>query len=146
MPREIARRSPCSNASYSASLLETGNSIWNTYFSSSPFGDMNSTPALPPPSLREPSKYIIQCFGRSTGAEIWFSHHSARKSTRAYDLMAVFGWNLISKAPSSTAHLDMRLVASRLWSMSANGKSVTTMTLYSSKIVSELPGSDEDRL
>jgi hypothetical protein len=42
MPRETARRSPCSSASYSASLFETSNSIWNTYLSCSPVGLMKS--------------------------------------------------------------------------------------------------------
>ena len=44
MSRETARRSPCNSASYSASLLETLNRIWNTYFNCSPLGEMNRTP------------------------------------------------------------------------------------------------------
>ena len=63
MPRETASRRPCSSASYSASLLETLNKIWNTYFNCSPLGEVNKTPAPPPSSLSEPSKYITQCSG-----------------------------------------------------------------------------------
>jgi hypothetical protein len=32
----------------------------------------------------------------------------------------------MKRTPNYTAHLEMRLVASRLWRISANGKSVTT--------------------
>ena len=121
MPRETASRRLCSSASYSASLLETLNRIWNTYFSISPLGEMNKTLAPPPSSLSEPSKYITQCSGMLWGAGIWFSRHSAKKSTSACDLIAVLGLKLISKAPSSTAHFEIHPVVSRLWSISANG-------------------------
>ena len=67
------------------------------------------------------------------GAGIWFFRHSAKKSTSACDLIAVLGLKLVSKAPSSTAHFEIRPVASRLWSISPNGKSVLTEILYSSK-------------
>ena len=120
MPREIARRSPCNSASYSASLLETLNRIWNTYFNCSPLGEMSKTPTPPPSSLSEPSKYITQCSGTLWGAGIWFSRHSA-KSTSACDLIAILGLKLISKAPSSTAYFEIRPVASLLWSISPMG-------------------------
>ena len=67
------------------------------------------------------------------GVGTWFSLHSAKKSTRAWDLIAVLGVNFSSRAPSSTAHFEMRPVASRLCSISPSGKSVTTDILYSSK-------------
>ena len=44
MLRETAKRSPCSSASYSASLLETLNRIWNTYFNYSPLGRWTELP------------------------------------------------------------------------------------------------------
>jgi hypothetical protein len=58
MPREIARRSLCSRASYSASLFEIFQKICKTYLSCSPYGEINSTPAPTPSSLSESSKYI----------------------------------------------------------------------------------------
>ena len=134
MSRETARRSPCRSASYSASLLETLNRIWNTYLSCSPLGEMNKTPVPPPSSLSDPSNYITQCSWTLGGAGIWFSRHSARKSTSACNLIVVLGLNLISKAPNSTAHFEILPVASRLWSISANGKLVTTEILYSWKL------------
>src|SRR6185312_10233783 len=126
MPRDTASRRRCSNASYLASLLETLNKIWNTYFNCSPLGEMNKTPAPPPSILSEPSKYITQYSGMFRGAGIWASRHSAKKSTSACDLIDVLGLKLISKAPSSTAHFEIHPVASRLWSISPNGKSVMT--------------------
>jgi hypothetical protein len=133
MTRKTARRSPCSSASYSILLFETSNIIWKTYLSCSPVELMKSSPAPPPPSLSEPSKYITQCSGRLAGPSTWFSHHSAIKSTSACDLMAVRGLKSRVRAPSSTAHLEMCLVASRLWRISANGKLVTTEILCASK-------------
>jgi hypothetical protein len=62
-----------------------------------------------------------------------FSRHSAIKSTSACDLMAVRGLKSMLRASSSTAHLEMRPVMSRLWSLSANRKSMIAYTLYSSK-------------
>ena len=44
MPRETASRRPCSSASYSASLLETLNKIWNTYFNCYPLGEWTELP------------------------------------------------------------------------------------------------------
>jgi hypothetical protein len=47
--------------------------------------------------------------------------------------MAIRGLKSRVRAPSSTANLEMCLVVSRLWRISANGKSVTTEMLYASK-------------
>jgi hypothetical protein len=55
------------------------------------------------------------------------------KSSSACDLMAVWGLKWSVRAPSSTAHLKIHPVASRLWRISANGKSETTRILYVSK-------------
>jgi hypothetical protein len=55
------------------------------------------------------------------------------KSTSACDLMAVRGLKLSVRAPSFTANLEMRLVASRLWRISGNRKLETTRILYASK-------------
>ena len=98
------------------------------YLSYSPFGDMKRTPAPPSSSFSEPSKYIVQCSGLFAGVGIWFSHHSAKKSTSACDLMAVHGLKSRRSAPSSVAYLVMRPVASGLWSISASGNLVTTDT------------------
>jgi hypothetical protein len=114
MPRQTARRSSCNNASYSASLLETSNSIWNMYLSCSPIGLMKSNPTPPPLSLNEPLKYMTQCSSWLAGASTWFSHHSAMKSTSACDLMAVRGLKSRVRAPSSTAHLEMHQVVHQL--------------------------------
>ena len=120
MPSEMASQRPCRRASYSASLLDTSKRIWKTYLSCSPFGEMKSTPAPPPPNF-------------NGGVGTWFSLYSARKSTRAWDLIAVLGVNFSSSAPSSTAHFEIRPVASRLCKISPSGKSVTTDILYPSK-------------
>jgi hypothetical protein len=127
------RHSPRNNASHSASLLDTSNCIWITYLSCSPLRLMKSTPTPLPPSLSEPSKYMTQCAGWLAGASTWFSHHSAMKSTSIYDSMVVRGLKSRMRAPSSTAHLEMRPVASRLWRISTNGKSETTRILYALK-------------
>jgi hypothetical protein len=133
MPRETARRSPCSSASDSASFFETSNSILNTYLSCSPVGLMKSSLTPPPSGLSELSKYITQCSSRLARASTWFSRHSAMKSTSAYNLMMVRGLKSRLRAPSSTAHLEIHPVASQLWSISDNEKSVTTKILYASK-------------
>src|SRR6266540_3438390 len=71
--------------------------------------------ASPAPSiLREPSKYIIQYSSFSVMACVWTSVHSAMKSMSTWDLMAVRGWKVSSKEPSSTAHFAIRSVASQL--------------------------------
>ena len=89
---------------------------------------MKRTPAPPLSSFREPSKYIVQCFDLFAGVGIWFYLHSIMKSTRAYDLMAVLGLKSRWGAPSFVAHLEILPVASELWSISANGNSMTTDT------------------
>jgi hypothetical protein len=82
---------------------------------------MKSTSAPLLPSLSDPSKYMTQCSGWFVGASAWFSRHSAMKSASAYDLMAVRGLKSSVRAPSSTVHLEMRSVASRLWRISTMG-------------------------
>ena len=67
------------------------------------------------------------------GVGTWFSLHSARKSTRAWDLIAVLGVNFSSSAPSSTAYFEICPVPSLLCKMLPSGKSMTTDILYSSK-------------
>jgi hypothetical protein len=84
-------------------LFDTLNSIYGTYLSCSPLGEMKKIPALLPPSLSEPLKYITKCSGTLAGATIWFSHYSTMKSTSACDLMVVRGLKSMLRAPSSTA-------------------------------------------
>jgi hypothetical protein len=107
MPRKTTKHSPCNGALYLASLLEAINSNWNTYLRSSPLRLMKITPVPPPPSLSEPSKYMTQCSSWLARASTWFSHHSAMKSTSAYDLMATWGLKSRVRASSSTSHLEM---------------------------------------
>jgi hypothetical protein len=45
-------------------------------------GEMKRMPAPAPSRFREPSKYIFQCSGFSTGGGCWVSVHSEMKSTR----------------------------------------------------------------
>jgi hypothetical protein len=103
------------------------------YLSCLPSGDMKRTPAPAPPSFSDPSKYIFQWSRIVSGVGCWSSVHSATKSTSAWDLIAFRGVKSMLSALSSTAHLDMRLVESRLCKMSSSGKSVTTVILCSSK-------------
>src|SRR5664279_3796806 len=92
-PQALAIRMPCSNASYSASLLEAlGKFIWSTYRSLSPFGDVSTTPTSAPSFLFEPSKYIVQELDRSGGVGVWSSTHSAQKSATTCDLSALRFW------------------------------------------------------
>jgi hypothetical protein len=56
---------------------------------------MSNTPAPAPSRLRAPSKYIIQCLGRSLGGGIWISVHSDTKSTRICDLITCRGQNSV---------------------------------------------------
>jgi hypothetical protein len=75
---------------------------------------MSNTPAPEPLRFRAPSKYIIQCSGRSLGGGILISVHLDTKSARICDLITCQGQNSISNSPSSTDHLTMRPLASRL--------------------------------
>jgi hypothetical protein len=56
-------------------------------------GEMSNTPAPTPSRLRAPSKYIIQCSGRSLGGGIWISVHSDMKSARICNLIVCLGQN-----------------------------------------------------
>jgi hypothetical protein len=51
-------------------------------------GEMSNTPTPAPLRLRAPSKYIIQCSGRSLGGSIWISVHADTKSARISDVIA----------------------------------------------------------
>jgi hypothetical protein len=55
------------------------------------------------------------------------------KWTSAYDLMVVRGLKSMLRAPSSTAHFEILLVASWFRRMSPSGYSVTTEIEYSWK-------------
>jgi hypothetical protein len=55
------------------------------------------------------------------------------KSVSACDFIAFREEKSIFRAPSSTAHFDMRPVASLLCRMSLRGKCVTTVILWPSK-------------
>jgi hypothetical protein len=78
---------PCSRASYSASLFDACRKlIRSTYFSLSPCGHINTTPAPTPSALSEPSKYIVQTLNK---CHVFCNAiHSAVKSGRIYDLVA----------------------------------------------------------
>src|SRR4051812_11129209 len=79
-----------SNASYSASLLETLlKLIWRTYMSFVPLGETSTTPVPAPSCLLEPSKNIVHELDMSRGAGAWTSIHSTRKSGSTWALIAV---------------------------------------------------------
>ena len=80
MPMETAIRRPCNKASYSAALLESLYNIWSTYWTTSPVGDVRTTPAPSPASILEPSKYITQLEYVPYSLGSWASVHSATKS------------------------------------------------------------------
>jgi hypothetical protein len=88
------------------------------YLSYFPSGDMKRTPAPSLPNLSDPSKYIFQLSRKVSSVGCWISVHSATKSVSAYDFIAFRGDKSIFRAPSSTAHFDMCLVASLLRRMS----------------------------
>src|SRR3954467_377689 len=105
MPMETAIRRPCNKASYSAMLLESVYNIWSTYWTTSPVGDVNTTPAPSPANILEPSKYITQLeyvpYSLGSSASV----HSTTKSASTWDLMDRRGLYVMSNRSSSIAHL-----------------------------------------
>jgi hypothetical protein len=88
-PHAFAISIPCSRALYSASLLEAfGKFNCKTYRILSPLGEMSTTLAPAPCALFEPSKYMEE-LDISGGPGVWISVHSAMKSGRTCDLMAL---------------------------------------------------------
>jgi hypothetical protein len=80
--------------------------------------------------LSDLSKYIFQWSRKASGASCWISVHSTTKFASVCDFIVFRGEKLIFRAPSSTAHFDMRPVASLLRRMSPREKSVTTVILW----------------
>src|SRR3954468_24279923 len=97
---------PWSRASYSAMLLVHGvKSRQRMYRSLSPFGDVSTIPAPAPSAFLEPSKCRLQQWRYGSFYGYWASSQSARKSARAYDLIALRGSYLMLWTPITTAHL-----------------------------------------
>ena len=91
MPSSLASRSPCTSASYSATLLEAAKWICSVYLSLSPLGEVRTMPAPKPVRILDPSKCIRQWVESGAGGKYWVSAQSTRKSANACDLMAVRG-------------------------------------------------------
>jgi hypothetical protein len=90
-------------------------------------------PAPVPSRLRALSKYIIQCSGLSLGGGIWISVHYDTKSARIGDLITCRGQNSMLNSPSSTYHLTMLPLASRLRINSPTVKDEGTVILWAWK-------------
>jgi hypothetical protein len=127
-PHALAIFIPCKRALYSTSLLEAcGKLILNTYFSLSSCGDINTTPALDPLTLFDPSKYIVRTLDRSGGPVFCNSNHSAVKSGKTWDLMAFLFSYVMSRGESLIPHKEKCHVALGLFSMFDSGASLTTI-------------------
>ena len=98
----------------------------------SPVGDIKTTPAPEPLSIKEPSKYIVHSswcsyFGPWVGSGFV---HSAMNSAIAWDLIVVHEIKWRSNTPSSTANFAIRPDDSlfpRTW---PRGYPVGTTTLW----------------
>ncbi|KAL2480642.1 Uncharacterized protein Adt_33608 [Abeliophyllum distichum] len=111
-------------ASYSASLLVTGNSKRSEYSSSSASRERIMTPALEPSLLDDPSTYIIQVALSSMGGALG-RVSSAIKSAKTYAFIAVRGLKSISNSLSSIAHFKRCPDVSGLCSICLSGWSVS---------------------
>jgi hypothetical protein len=79
------------SASYFATLFETGKWIRIKYLRCTLRGETNTSLALAPVFINDPSKYIVQ-YSYSVGADgVALSVHSATKSIGAWDLIASCG-------------------------------------------------------
>jgi hypothetical protein len=83
MTNDMAMFNPWIRASYSAALLEAGNSNWRAYLRCSPLGAVKRIPAPAPCSFSEPSKYIRHTSAVSGLSGTCCSVHSDTKSTNA---------------------------------------------------------------
>jgi hypothetical protein len=97
------------------------------YFSLSHCGDISTTPALAPPTLLDPSKYIVQTLDRSGGLVLCNSSHYAVKSDKTWDLMAFLFSYVMSKGEISIPHKETRPVASGLFNMFDSGALLATI-------------------
>jgi hypothetical protein len=91
MPVSMAILRPQSRASYSAMLFDAGKWRRTAYRMFSPRGETKSRPAAAPVFITEPSKYRVQHSAWICGSGNCVSVHSATKSAKIWDLMALRG-------------------------------------------------------
>jgi hypothetical protein len=89
---------------------------------------MKSYPVPDPVFNNDPSKYMVHSLAWIGVVGNWVTVHSARKSARAWDLMAFLGANERVSPMSLTAHLATLSEASLLCTISPRGKDDTTVT------------------
>jgi len=82
------------------------------YSMRSPIGEIRTTLAPMPTAISDPSKYSVQYSWQVGGGGICTWVHSAMKSVRTYDLIAVIRMYMMWQPMSLVAHLAMRPEAS----------------------------------
>jgi hypothetical protein len=91
MPISMAILRPQSRASYSAMLFDVGKWRRTAYRMCFPRGETKSRPAPASVFITEPSKYRVQHSTWICGGGNCVSVHSATKSAKIWDLMALRG-------------------------------------------------------
>jgi hypothetical protein len=91
MPVSMAILRPRRRASYSAMLFDAGKWRRMAYFMCFLRGETKSRPAPAPVFITDPSKYRVQHSALICGGGNCVSVHSATKSTKIWDLMALRG-------------------------------------------------------
>jgi hypothetical protein len=91
MPVSMAILRPQRRASYSAMLFDVGKWRRTAYLTCSPRGETKSRPAPAPVFTTDPSKYRVQHSAWICGAGNCVSVHSATKSAKIWDLIALRG-------------------------------------------------------
>jgi len=131
-PKDQHSSSSFINALYSASLLETQNMNLGASSCYFPFGVSMIRSALLPSLVDEPSMYKLQTPRKGLGGLVGLLL-CAKKSARAWALMACLASNSMPYLGNSIAHLSNHLEVSSFWSMFLSGWSVRTVTLCASK-------------
>jgi hypothetical protein len=119
---------PESRASYSTILFDAGKWRRTAYRMCSPRGETKSRPAPTPVFITEPSKYRVQHSAWICGGSNCVSVHSATKSAKIWDLMALRGAYESVSPINSTDHLAILPATSGFRMISPNGKEETTVT------------------
>ena len=121
-PSARAILNPVSKASYSASLLVTGNLSWTPYLRTVFSGEVTTMPAPPPFWVDDPSVFIVQRFSMLPGVVNY-----AMKLANACAFIAILGRYFMSNWLSSIAHCTIRPAASGLFIAFLMGWSIITM-------------------